>query len=194
MKKQWLTVIERAIHSEQDLFPLNQTWAEIHHDYNVGRPKGNKLELLPQDKSELVMLVKQKHGLDLNRQAVADLAGLHREQALSIGAIDEKLAGQAVKKHRMAIRALPGCALKINRQHYQLPDAGYLDTALDAITETGHNCVLVIENYRCFDVLGKMSLNLEPPFDDPLVVFRGDAVYSEKTVRQLITQLNWSGC
>lgn len=189
MKKQWLRVIERAIHGDQELFPLNQTWEAVHHEYNIGLPWGNKLKLSRQDKAELLRLVKSKMSLDLSRQSMADLDDLHREEVLSIGVIDEKLAGQAVKKDRLAMRALPGSTLKINRRHYTLPDSGYLDIASDAVISIEHYCVLVVENYRNIDALAKMPLNLEAPFHDPLVIFRGDKIYSENTVRQLIMRL-----
>lgn len=189
MKKQWLKVVERAIHADQELFPFNQTWEAVHDEYNIGQTLGNKLKLSQQDKAELLRLVESKTGLDLSRQSIADLDDLQREEALSIGAIDEKLAGQAVKKDRLAIRTLPGSTLKINHQHYRLPDSGHLDIALEAVVSIEHYCVLVVENYRNIDVLANTPLNLVAPFHDPLVVFRGDKVYSENTVRQLITRL-----
>ncbi|MDI1279513.1 hypothetical protein, partial [Methylobacter sp.] len=91
---------------------------------------------------------------------------------------------------RLAIKALTGRAMKINGLSYSLPGSGYLDTALTDITGTAHNCILLIENYRCFDRLENMQLNLPARYADPLVLYRGDNDYSEKTVRQLLAQLN----
>ncbi|MGH8550278.1 MAG: hypothetical protein ACRERU_17090 [Methylococcales bacterium] len=56
------------------------------------------------------------------------------------------------------MKTLPGGILKINREQYRVPDSGYLDMALDAISNIGHRYVLVIENYRCFDALDRMPM------------------------------------
>ncbi len=188
MNKQQLSVIERAIHSAQDIYPLNQTWATLHEEYNIGLTQGTKLKLSPCDKQELLLLVKHKTGIDLAHKSMADFSVLEREEALAI-AIDEKWAGQAVKKSRLAIKALPNCAVKINQHCYKLPDAVHLDVALETIKSVEHDCVLLIENYRCFDKLARINLSLSAAYSEPLVLFRGDNVYSENTVRQLLQQL-----
>ena len=117
------------------------------------------------------------------------LLAMNREQALSF-ALDEKMAGQTVKKDRLAIKTLAGHTLKINGESFSLPGCGYLDLALADISSTAHHCILLIENYRCFDRLEKMHLNLPEQYADPLVLFRGDNYYSENTVRQFLAQLN----
>lgn len=189
MNKQLLKVIERAIQSDQQFFPLNQSWEYLHQQYNIGRTQGNKLEITPQDKAELLALVKLAAGVDLEQVSVTDFAAMSREEALSV-ALDEKMAGQAVKKDRLAIKTLAGHALKINGESFSLPDSGYLDMSLADLFSTTHNCILVIENYRCFDSLEKMRLNLPEQYADPLALFRGDNYYSENTVRQFSAQLN----
>lgn len=189
MNKQLLNVIERAIRSGDQLFSLNQSWTYLHRQYNIGQTQGNKLKVTQQDKDDLIAVVKHETGVDLGQVSVADFAAMHREAALSF-ALDEKIAGQSVKKGRLAIKALIGRALKINGLSYSLPAFGYLDMALADITGTAHNCVLLIENYRCFDRLENMQLNLPDQYADPLVLYRGDNDYSEKTVRQLLVQLN----
>jgi hypothetical protein len=188
LNKQLLKVIARATQSDQLVFPLNQSWAFLHQQYNIGRTQGNKLEVTQQDKDELLALVKFETGVDLGQISVVDFTAMNREEALSF-ALDEKIAGQAVKKDRLAIKTLAGHALKINGESFLLPGSGYLDMALADITRTAHNCILLVENYRCFDCLEKMSLNLPEQYADPLVVFRGDNYYSENTVRQCSAQL-----
>jgi hypothetical protein len=189
MNKQLLAVIERAIRSELQIFPLNQSWELLYQQYNIGLKQGNKLKVTQQDKDELLALVKHATGVDLGQISVTDFAAMNREQALSF-ALDEKMAGQTVKKGRLAIKALAGHSLKINGQLYSLPGCGYLDLALADITDTAHRCILVIENYRCFDRLEKMHLNLPEHYADPLVIFRGDNYYSENSVRHKSAQLN----
>lgn len=189
MNKQLLKVIEGAIRCDKETFPLNQSWKYLHQQYNIGQTQGNTLKVTPQDKDELVAVVKLEDGIDLEQISVADFSAMHREAALSF-ALDEKIAGQSVKKDRLAIRSLTGMALKINGLFYSLPARGYMDMALADITGTAHNCILLIENYRCFDSLENMRLNLPDQYADPLVLYRGDNYYSEKTVRQLLAQLN----
>ncbi|MGZ5000587.1 MAG: DUF7281 domain-containing protein, partial [Methylomonas sp.] len=157
MNKTWLTVIARAIDSEQELFPLNQTWLAIHQEYNIGLTQAKKLLLTHQDKQELRELVNIISGIDLQQVAPSQLAGLQREQVLTL-AVNEKLAGQSVKKNRLAIKSLPGRSLKLNGEHYRLPDNSHCDMALESIVSVEHQSIWVVENYRCFDQLGAIKL------------------------------------
>ncbi len=188
MNKLILKVIQNAIQSDKQLFPLNQSWQYLHQNYNIGRTYGNKLEVNAQDKTELLALVKLATGIDLEQVEIAEFAIMTREDALSV-AIDEKLAGHAVKKNRLALKALAGQTLKINGQLYGLPAYGHLDISLGDIAETAHTCIMIIENYRCFDRLATIRLTLPVPYNNPLVVYRGDNAYSENTVRQLLAKL-----
>ena len=189
MNKQLLNVIERAIGCKKQIFPRNQSWEYLHHHYNIGQTQGNFLKVSPQDKDELVALVKLETGIDLRQISMTDFFVLEREDALTY-ALDEKMAGRAVKNSRLAIKPLTGLTLKINNLHCSLPGCGYLDMTLTDISCTAHNCFLLIENYRCFDRLENIPLNLPDQYADPLVLFRGDNYYSEKSVRQLMTQFN----
>ena len=189
MNKHTLTVIERAIRSDQQIFPLNKSWEYLHQQYNIGRTQGNKLKVTPQDKDELLALVKFAIGVDLGQISVTDFAAMNREEALT-SALDEKMAGQAVKKDRLAIKTWAGHILKINGEAFSLPGCGYLDMPLADISSTVHKHILLIENYRCFDRLEKVRLNLPDQYADPLVLFRGDNYYSENTVRRFLEQLN----
>ncbi|MDO9267480.1 MAG: hypothetical protein Q7T96_00020 [Methylobacter sp.] len=189
MNKQLLKVIEGAIRCDKETFPLNQSWTYLHRQYNIGQTQGNKLKITQQDKDDLIAVVKHETGVDLAQISVADFSAMHREAALCF-ALDEKIAGQSVKKDRLAIRSLTGMALKINGLSYSLPARGYMDMALIDIIGTAHNCILLIENYRCFDSLENMRLNLPDQYADPLVLYRGDNYYSEKTARQLLARLN----
>jgi hypothetical protein len=112
MNKHTLKVIERAIRSDQQLFPFNQSWEYLHQQYNIGRMQGNKLKVTPQDKDELLALVKLETGVDLGQTSVTDFAAMNREEALSV-ALDEKMAGQSVKKDRLAIKTLVRHTLKV---------------------------------------------------------------------------------
>ncbi|MCX7098105.1 MAG: hypothetical protein NTV43_09425 [Methylococcales bacterium] len=188
MNKQHLKVIERAIRSNLNLFPLNTSWAYLHKHYNIGRTQGNKLEINQQDKDDLLALVKAEMGIDLTQSSCADFMEMNREAVLAM-AIDEKLAGRAVKQARLAIRSSAGKPLKINGHSYSLPEPGFLDLGLVDIHSSAHNFILVVENFPCFDHLTAMRLDLPGEYADPLVVFRGDNYYSQQTVRLLLSKL-----
>ena len=188
MNKTWLSVIARAIDSEQELFPLNQTWQAIHQEYNIGLTQAKKLLLTHQDKRELRELVRKITHIDLHEVSPGEFADMQREQALSL-AINEKLAGQSVKKNRLAIKTLPGRSLKLNGEHYRLPDNSHCDMALDSIASVEHQNIWIVENYRCFDQLSAIKLDESAALTETLVVFRGDAVYQADTVLSFIEKL-----
>lgn len=188
MNKTWLAVIARAIESEQELFPLNQTWQAIHQEYNIGLSQTKKLRLTDQDKQELRELVHKITGIDMQQVGLGDLTAMQREQVLTV-AIDEKLAGQSVKKNRLAIKPLPGMVLKINDEHYRLPENSHCDIALERVACVEHQSIWIIENFRCFDQLSLIKLEESAVLTEPLVVFRGDHVYQARTVLSLIEKL-----
>lgn len=188
MNKTWLTVISRAITSEQEIFPLNQTWQAIHQEYNIGLTQAKRLQLTHQDKQELRELVNKITGIDLQQVAPSEFAAMQREQVLTM-AINEKLAGQSVKKSRLAIKALSGRALKLNGDNYRLPSNSHCDMALESIVSVEHQSIWIVENYRCFDHLGAIKLDESAALTEPLVVFRGDHVYQAGTVLSLIEKL-----
>lgn len=185
MNKTWLSVIARAITSEQDTFSLNQTWLAIYHEYNIGLTQGKKLHLTSADKQELCELVNKITGIDLQQVGMGEFSTMQREQVLTL-AIDEKLAGQSVKKSRLAVKPLPSRMLKLNGEAYRLPDNSHCDIALDSITSIEHQSIWVVENYRCFDQLSAMKLDELAVSTEPLVVFRGDQGYQAGTVLSLI--------
>ncbi|NOQ77170.1 MAG: hypothetical protein GQ475_05180, partial [Methylococcaceae bacterium] len=121
----------------------------------------------------------------LQHTKVADFAGMHREQALEHGS-NEKLAGKKVKDQRLAFKTLAEQPLKINKQEYFLPANGHMDMCLEQLESIEHNCILIIENYRCFDQLQQINLKLPTQYNQPLVVYRGDNYYKENALRQLL--------
>ncbi|OAI21017.1 MULTISPECIES: DUF7281 domain-containing protein [Methylomonas] len=188
MNKTWLAVIGRAIDSGQELFPLNQTWQAIHQEYNIGLTQAKKLLLTHHDKQELRELVRKITHIDLHEVSPGEFAGMQREQVLTL-AINEKLAGQSVKKNRLALKSLLGRALKLNGEYYRLPENSHCDMALESIVGVEHQSIWIVENYRCFDQLGAIKLDESAALTEPLVVFRGDHVYQADTVLNLIEKL-----
>lgn len=182
-------MIERAVNSDKTQFALNQTWRELYQQYYIGSINTRYINLTTDDKRKWADLVQAEERFDLTRFKVEDLKSLDREQALAI-VRNEKMAGKSVKHQRLALKSLLGCPLKLNQHQYHLPDSGYLDMGLADIASCQHQTVLIVENYRCFDQLQKHQFKAMVGQYDPLVIFRGDKVFSEKTVRQLLQQLD----
>ncbi len=61
--------------------------------------------------------------------------------------------------------------------------------ALDSIVSVEHQSIWIVENFRCFDLLGAIKLDESAVSTEPLVVFRGDHVYQTSTVLSLIGKL-----
>lgn len=184
-----LRVAEKAIKAKLELVPLHKSWQFFHEEYNVGLPQGTKLKLREQDRAKLKEMIRLETGVNLQQTAVADFSNMNREQALEHGT-NEKLAGKKVKDLRLAFKTLAEQPLKINQQQYLLPVNGHMDMCLDQLKSIEHNCILIIENYRCFDQLQQIKLKLPTQYNQPLVVYRGDNYYKENTLRQLLATTN----
>jgi len=182
--KTQLRVAENAIKAKLELVPLNKSWQLFHEEYAIGLPQGTKLKLRESDRAKLQEMIRLETGINLQHSSIADFSHMNREQALDHGT-NEKLAGKSVKNQRLAFKTLAEQPLKINKQEYFLPANGHMDMCLDLLESIEHNCLLIIENYRCFDQLQQVKLKLPTQYNQPLVVYRGDNYYSEKTLRLL---------
>lgn len=184
-----LRVAEKAIKAKLELVPLNKSWQLFHEEYAIGSTQGTKLKLREQDRAKLKEMIRLETGVNLQQTAIADFSNMNREQALEHGT-NEKLAGKSVKEQRLAFKTLAGLPFKINQQQYFLPTKGHMDMCLEQLESIEHNCILIIENYRCFDQLQQIKLQLPTQYNQPLVVYRGDNYYSEKTLRRLLATTN----
>lgn len=173
MDKRLVRLIERAVRADQTLFPLNAGWQHLHHEYNIGVTLGHKIRVSERDKAELIGLVKQMTGLDLNSVSVEALKSVTRSEALE-SARNEKWAGRAVSAHRLALKALPGQPLCLNGKVLDLPIRSHLNLAVESVESLEHEAIVVIENYECFDRLDQMRWALEEPYTHALVLYRGD--------------------
>ena len=167
-------LIERAVHSDRTQFPLNASWQQLHREYNIGATLGNKIHVCERDKEEMIGLVKQMTGLDLQSASVEGLVSATRTEALE-QARDEKWAGRAVSAHRLALKALPGKPLCLNGKVLGLPIRSHLDMAVESVESLEHDAILVIENYECFDRLDQMQWALDERYANALVLYRGDS-------------------
>ena len=173
MDKRIVKLIERAVHSAETLFPLNASWQHLHREYNIGTTRGNKIRVSDRDKEEMIGLVKQVTGLDLRKASADGFASLTRSDALEY-VRDEKWAGRKVSADRLAIKALPGKVLSLNRRTLALPSRCHLDIAVESVDSLEHEAILVIENYECFDRIEQICWALGEPYSNSLAVYRGD--------------------
>jgi hypothetical protein len=181
-----LRVAEAAINESKERVSLKtKSWRVLHEEYNIGLVQGYDLKLTAQDRARLEELIRLEMGLKLQETAIADLSAMNREEALA-HTYDEKLAGKKVKAQRLAFKVLAGQRLHINQQQYNLPGYCHIDMSLDQLHSIEHSCIIIVENYRCFDQLQKIKLNLPSEYKNPLVIYRGDNVYSEQALRQLL--------
>jgi len=174
MDKRLVGLIQRAVLSPETLFPFNTSWQRLHREYNIGLPVGNQIRVGDWDKRELVALVRQMTGFNLLAAELDELAGLSRHEALALSH-QEKWAGQAVRRRRLLLKALPGKPLLVNEQALLLHSRGHVDMAADTVGRVGHGSAIVVENYECFDRLAQMRLVLDDgPWANAVVVYRGD--------------------
>lgn len=184
-----LRVAEAAIKERKERVSLKtKSWQFLHAEYDIGLAQGYDLKLGAQDRVRLVEIIQLETGINLQETSLADFSSMHREEALD-GANDEKLAGKKVKAQRLAFKVLTGKQLHINQQQYSLPEEGHIDMCLEQLKSIEHSCIIVVENYRCFDQLQKIKLNLPSQYANPLVIYRGDNEYSEKTLRELLKEI-----
>lgn len=138
----------------------------------VGRRKGNSLYLGPSDKETLrqILLVE---GVDPNTSPNA-WEGKTRAEALDLGN-NEKLTGEAVKRHRIAIKALtPSASIDIGSGAIRLPARCHIEVDYESVSVEAHDWIVVVENWECFDAIHLAAGNLNFPGQAPLVVWRGD--------------------
>ncbi len=190
LTKSIIRTVENAFKKKLPLLvPLNKSWQFLQQEYDIGTPQGIKLKLTSTDKAKLITIIKLETGIDLHTTSVKQLTQAHREQALAI-THNEKWAGKAVKMQRLALKTLPDKMLQLNQQHDTLPVGGHLDISLEQLSGIEHNCILIVENYRCFDQIQKIALDLPEQYSNPLVVYRGDGYYSERTLRELLDKFS----
>lgn len=99
---------------------------------------------------------------------------LSRARALDLGP-NEKFTSAPVKRHRVAVKALPGRPVQFAGQAVLLPPACHLD--LDGSMAAGllaHESALLVENWECFNRIHAIDLDLTPAGENPLIVWRGD--------------------
>lgn len=139
---------------------------------SVGRRRGNSLYLGPPDKETLRQILRSE-GVDPGTSPNA-WEGKTRAEALALGN-DEKLTGEAVKRRRIAVKALtPAAAIDIGIGPIRLPARCHIEADYSSVSVDAHDWIVVVENWECFDSIHLAADRLSFPGRTPLIVWRGD--------------------
>ncbi len=157
-------------------------------DYNIGRPKGASMHFSASDKERITAILKTE-GIDPDVVKDLDWNSLTRANTLEY-APNEKMTSAAVRVGRVAIKSLPGQPLLIGGETIHLPAGANLDVSWSQVAERcGHEAVLLVENWECFERIHHVILDLSRAGENPLVLFRGSPIYQQNSTVQLLNAL-----
>lgn len=161
--------MQRIASSPDERFTLNETIRRIVGD-GVGKIKGRSAYFKEADKQELRNWLAAKG----YSQVPVDLTLLSRSETLDYSP-NEKAGRTPLKHLRVAIKAFPGQSMAIGGEPLALPPGSYLNVDWKRLpTQTGHDCVVVVENFENFDALDRVMIALPAKFFRPLAVYHGD--------------------
>ncbi len=161
--------LKKIVGSDELRFTLSAALDTFSREYNLGSIKGKSVYFSEQDKDEIRKLLKVK-GYALDASASSDMT---RSERLAYTP-NEKAGGGGLKRQRISIKTPAGEPLHLNGQSLLLPKMSHLDIDISAIETTGHDCVILVENYDNFNHIHRNPVTLPSPFFRPLVTYRGD--------------------
>lgn len=162
--------MQRVLAKRDERASLNATLQRLVNDFDIGTVRGKSVYFTAKDRDEMRALLKAR-GYSMEQVSLTDLA---RAERLALTP-NEKAGGGAVKRSRISIKALPGRALRIGGEGLSLPPECHLDANSTLIEQSiAHPCVLVIENYENFNRVHEIVFDLPAPYEDALVIYRGD--------------------
>lgn len=172
LSKQLVKALLRVVQSDAERFSGSKVLGDFSDGYRIGRVKGAGLLFDHNDKVRITEVLSAE-GIDPSTQPDA-WDQLSRANATRLGR-DEKFASAPVKRRRVAIKALPERPLLLDGRELMLPPACHLDAdGASIVTRLGHDTVLLVENWECFDRIHRVDLDLTPAGENPLVIWRGD--------------------
>lgn len=138
----------------------------------IGRQRRSSLFLGESDKNTLRQILISE-GVDPATPPDA-WGGKTRAEALALGK-DEKLTREAVKRRRVAVKALtPSAAIDIGSGAGRLPAWCHVEVDYSFVSVGAHDWIIVVENWECFNAIHLTAGGLIFPGRAPLVVWRGD--------------------
>lgn len=160
---------------------------EFCESYGLGELRKGKYRLTEADYDEIGIYLTNIAGIDPNTPPEA-WDGLTRHEAVNLSA-NEKMTSARVREGRVAIKALPGKSLMVSGSSMSLPQGTHLDIHWEQVClDSEHDAILVIENWENFEMAHATPL-LADIKGNPLVLYRGDPMYSQKYSKKLIEKL-----
>ena len=172
LSKQTVRALLRVAQSTDERFAASRVLKAFSGAYGIGRSKGTGLLFDEKDTTSIREILRAE-GIDPSTDPGA-WDGISRARALHLGR-NEKFASTPVKRQRVALKTLPGNPLHIGGQALMLPPGCHLD--VNGATASGllaHESLLLVENWESFNRIHATDLDLSPPGENPLVVWRGD--------------------
>lgn len=189
MDKQLVKVLLRVVQSVKDCFPPSKTLRGFLDDYHIGWTKGATCCFDAPAKARIrELLLAQGIAPETPPDA---WEGLTRAESLALGR-DEKWAGGPARRDRLAMKTLPGQALRVGHQSLVLPPCCHLEAdALEIGGSVEHDTVLLVENWECFDRIHEVRLDFSAAGQNPLVLWRGGSSEARADATQkLLRALN----
>ncbi len=172
LSKQTVRALLRVAQSTEDRFSASRVLLDFFEDYAIGRRKGAALLFEDDDKVRIGEILGAE-GIDPSTSPAA-WDGISRAAALHLGP-DEKFTSTPVKRHRVAVKTLPGKPLCLDHQMLILPPACHLDVDGPAVAGLlDHETALLVENWESFNRIQDTNLDLSPAGENPLILWRGD--------------------
>lgn len=173
LSKQLVKALLRVIQSDSERFSGSKVLRDFSDGYRIGRVKGVGLLFDQADKARIAEVLSME-GIDPATPPDA-WDQLSRADASRLGP-NEKFASAPVKRRRVAIKTLRDRPLLLDGRQAVLPPACHLDADGPSIVERiGHDTVLLVENWECFDRIDLVDLDFSPAGPNPLVIWRGDS-------------------
>lgn len=187
MSKSLVTSLLLIAQNHYDRYKATQGLEGFFEEYGIGFKKGRDFILSDNDIGRIKMYLDNEHGIHWTTPVDA-WNGISRNKALELGG-NEKFTRKKVRDFRVAVKSLPGRPLLLGGESIQLPPGSNLDIEWGALIEqSGHDEILVIENWTNFEKTAKTPLLNDVP-GNPLVLYRGDPIYGNQYAAALVKAL-----
>ena len=177
MEKGLILSLLRVYHSDKPRQAATVSLTQFVDDYNIGQRLGASLAFSAADRASIRQLLLSAECIDAAATQPGQWNGLSRTASLGHGG-NEKMTDAAVRRDRVAIKALAGKCLLLDGQRIALPLGANLDLAWPWVAaHCGHTTALLVENWEAFEAVHQVTFDLSRAGDNPLVLFRGSPVY-----------------
>lgn len=161
--------MQRVLTKDEERFTLTKALENL-IECGIGTRRGKSAYFTAKDKDEIRGWLEAK-GFSTNQHVQP---GMNRSERLAVTP-NEKAGGEAIKRHRVSIKALADQPILLGEQRLLLPSECHLDVDWTKIVgQIAHRCIMVVENYENFNRIHETRFDLPEGFQSPLVIYRGD--------------------